>query len=151
MKILVVSDSHGNNEALDQLLLIYPKMDLYIHAGDYECDERSIEPFRAVKGNCDYFSNALDRLIIPIDKGTIIVQHRPNISSDILKENKARIFINGHTHVRRLENRDGLLIINPGAISFPCDGYDLSYAIIEINGDDIKVTFHQLSDNLKKI
>ena len=57
MKILLVSDTHGNNVALDALVKKYPNMDLYLHCGDSESDEYSIYPFRSVKGNCDYFGD----------------------------------------------------------------------------------------------
>ena len=45
MKILLVSDSHSDYTALDQLAAKYPNMDLYLHAGDSEQDEFSIKPF----------------------------------------------------------------------------------------------------------
>ena len=54
MKILLISDSHGNNAAIEKLLKMYPTMDLYLHAGDIETDEQAIRPFDCVKGNCDY-------------------------------------------------------------------------------------------------
>ena len=64
MKILLVSDSHGNCSALDILLKKYPKMDMYLHAGDLEVDEKSIVPFDCVKGNCDRYSFLPERRII---------------------------------------------------------------------------------------
>ena len=55
MKILLVSDSHSDYTALDQLAAKYPNMDLYLHAGDSEQDEFSIKPFISVRGNCDHY------------------------------------------------------------------------------------------------
>ena len=55
MKILLVSDSHGDYESLDRLAKMYPNMDLYLHAGDSEQDEWSIKPFVSVRGNCDHY------------------------------------------------------------------------------------------------
>lgn len=150
MRILLVSDSHGNNAALDELVKKYPKMDFYLHLGDFESDTHYYPVFRFVKGNCDYFSDALERLIIPIPNGTIIAQHRPEISKNILRENKCVIFLHGHTHRRRNEVIDNIHYINPGSISFSRDGNDLSYAIIELIDNDINVTFYSLSDNLYK-
>ena len=48
MKILLVSDSHGDYSSLDRLYKMYPEMDLYLHAGDSEQDEFSIKPFISV-------------------------------------------------------------------------------------------------------
>ena len=80
MKLLVVSDSHGDNESLEKLALIYPNMDLYLHLGDSESDEFSIKPFISVKGNCDFYPNFENRLIIPTPLGNIFASHYQFIS-----------------------------------------------------------------------
>jgi len=41
---------------------------------------------------------------------------------------------------------DGIIHLNPGAISFPRDGYDLSFAIIDISQEQVKVNFYSLLD-----
>ena len=144
MKILLVSDSHGNSTALDMLIKKYPKMDLYLHAGDLECDEQSIRPFDCVKGNCDHYSRLPERRIIHTPIGYLLMQHLPYMPSDIMKEYNVKIFIHGHTHRRKFEKKDNVYIINPGAISYPRDGFDLSYAIVTITNDDVDVKFYTL-------
>lgn len=144
MKILLVSDSHGNNSALDELAIKYPKMDLYLHAGDSQAMEWSIQPFESVLGNCDYYGNYPEHMLLPIPGGYLWMQHHPTIDINKLKENNVRLFIYGHTHKRLLEKKEGILFVNPGSISFTRDGHDLSYAIIEITEKDIKVTFKEL-------
>ena len=152
MQILVVSDSHSNIEALDTLSNMYPNLDLYLHAGDSEEDEFSIMPFRSVRGNCDYFSTYQESLIIPTPYGKLYMQHRPILSLDKLKKDDIKIFIHGHTHIRRDEEVDGIRILNPGAISFARDGHYLSYMILDIKKDKIKVEFKTLENKsvLKK-
>ena len=150
MKILLVSDSHGNNEALELLVKTYPNMDLYLHAGDSESDPYSIEPFRSVKGNCDYFGDFLERLVIPTPYGNMLVQHQPNPSTDVLYKKNIKIFVYGHTHVRHLYEEDGLICINPGAISFARDKYDYSYAIVTIDEKHVDVEFHTLEEIISK-
>ena len=145
MKILLVSDSHGNNSALDQLAIKYPNMDLYLHAGDSASMSWSIQPFESVLGNCDYYDNFPKHMKLPIPGGYLWIQHYPTIDINILKENNVKLFIHGHTHKRRLEVIDGITFVNPGAISLPRDSYDLSYAIIEID-KEIKVRFGQLDE-----
>lgn len=146
MRILLISDSHGNNEAIDKLLKLYPKMDLYLHAGDLEADEQSIRPFDCVKGNCDHFSRLPERRIIHTPFGALLMTHLPYLPVDIAKEYNIKIFIYGHTHRRKFELVNGIYYINPGAISFPRDGFELSYAILNITADKVEVEFKSLLD-----
>lgn len=144
MKILLVSDSHSDYQALDQLANKYPNMDLYLHAGDSEQDEFSIKPFISVRGNCDHYYDFPNYLVIPSPIGNIYVQHLPYVSQSVINEHNAKIVIHGHTHVRRKEMKNGILFINPGAISYARDKFNGSYAIIEIDNKNIEVTFYTL-------
>lgn len=146
MKILLVSDSHGNNEALNLLLKRYPNMDLYLHCGDSESDEYSIYPFRSVMGNCDYAWDYPEYLVIPTPYGNMFVQHKPHPNSELLRANNIKIFAYGHTHVRKYVNESGIICINPGSISFARDKYDGSYAILDISTDEVKVEFHVMEE-----
>ena len=142
MKILLVSDNHGDYEALDRLANKYPNMDLYLHAGDSEQDEFSIKPFISVRGNCDHYYDFPNFLVIPSPAGNIYIQHTPFISKSVISEHNAKIVIHGHTHTRRNEMVNGILFINSGAISYARDKYDGSYAIIEIEDQRVEVNFY---------
>ena len=144
MKILLVSDSHGDYQALDQLAAKYPNMDLYLHAGDSEQDEFSIKPFISVRGNCDHYYDFPNYLVIPSPFGNIYVQHTPYVSKSVINEHNAKIVIHGHTHVRRNETKNGILFINPGAISYARDKFNGSYAIIEIDSKNVEAKFYTL-------
>ena len=144
MKILLVSDSHGNYEALERLYKMYLNMDLYLHAGDSEQDEWSLKPFISVRGNCDHYYDFQNFLVIPSPYGNIYVQHTPFISRSLINEHNAKIVIHGHTHIRRNEKVNGILFINPGAISYARDKYDGSYAILNIDKNTVEVTFYTL-------
>ena len=144
MKILLVSDSHGDYQALDQLAAKYPNMNLYLHAGDSEQDEFSIKPFISVRGNCDHYYDFPNYLVIPSPFGNIYVQHTPYVSKSVINEHNAKIVIHGHTHVRRNETKNGILFINPGAISYARDKFNGSYAIIEIDSKNVEVKFYTL-------
>ena len=150
MNVLLVSDTHGNNEALDLLAKTYPNMDLYLHAGDSESDPYSIEPFRSVRGNCDYFGDFLDYIIAPTPYGNLLMQHKPNPKADLLYKNNIKIFVFGHTHVRKFYEENGLVCINPGAISFARDKYDYSYAILHIDDKNVNAEFHTLEEIISK-
>ena len=145
MKILVVSDSHSDYDSLDRLYNMYPNMDLYLHAGDSEQDEFSIKPFISVRGNCDHYYDFQNYFVIPSPIGNIYVQHYPQISKSVINEHNVKVVIHGHTHTRRNEWINGILYINPGAISFARDKYDGSYAILTIENNDIEVKFYTLN------
>ena len=145
MKILLVSDSHGDYKSLERLYNIYPNMDLYLHAGDSEQDEWSLKPFISVRGNCDHYYDFPNFLVIPTTQGNIYVQHTPYISKSVINEHKAKIVIHGHTHTRRLEKVNDILYVNPGAISYARDKYDGSYTILNIDEKQIEVKFYTLN------
>ena len=144
MKILLVSDSHSDYQALDTLANKYPNMDLYLHVGDSEEDEFTIKPFISVRGNCDHYYDFPNYLVIPSPIGNIYVQHLPYVSQSVINEHNAKIVIHGHTHVRRKEMKNGILFINPGAISYARDKFNGSYAIIEIDNKNVEVKFYTL-------
>ena len=144
MKILLVSDSHSDYASLDRLAAMYPEMDLYLHAGDSEQDEWSIKPFISVRGNCDHYYDFPIFLIIPSPYGNIFVQHLPFISKSVIAEHNAKIVIHGHTHTRRNEMKNGILYVNPGAISYARDKFNGSYAILDIESNHVDVKFYTL-------
>lgn len=144
MKILLASDSHNDYESLDRLYKIHPNMDLYIHAGDSEQDEFSIKPFISVRGNCDHYYDFQEYLLIPSPVGNIYVQHYPQVSKSVINKHDVKIVIHGHTHTRRHEFINGILYVNPGAISFARDKYNGSYAILTIEDNKIEVNFYTL-------
>ncbi len=144
MRLLLVSDTHGNNEALDRLSNMYPNMDFYLHLGDSESDEWSIRPFISVRGNNDYGSSFESFLVIPTPMGNIFACHHNRISRSELSVHNAKFFIHGHTHTRKHEIIDRIIEINPGAISFARDTHDLSYAILEITSENYSLTFFSL-------
>ena len=63
MRILVVSDSHGNDGNLRRAILAQPKAEVVIHLGDGEEEwaraKRSFpeKMFLGVRGNCDFASS----------------------------------------------------------------------------------------------
>lgn len=144
MKILLVSDSHGDYASLDRLAALYPDMDLYLHAGDSEQDEWSIKPFISVRGNCDRYYDFPEYLIIPSPYGNIFVQHTPYVSKELLNKHNAKIVIHGHTHNRRNEMKHDILYVNPGALSYARDKFDGSYAILNIESNTVDIKFYTL-------
>ncbi|MBQ8435971.1 MAG: YfcE family phosphodiesterase [Oscillospiraceae bacterium] len=146
MKIIVVSDSHGNLRALNKALCDY-HADLYIHLGDGEreldtiCRQNPDKQIYHVCGNCDYASLSEEELLLsPDDKNVIFAVHghRYNVRYTLeqLKEaagkKGANIVLYGHTHSRHNEYDNGMYILNPGSVSAPRDGNKPSFAVIEL-------------------
>lgn len=142
MRILLISDTHGNNEAVDELIAKWPNVDLYLHAGDAECHPRSIYPFRVVRGNCDYSFDMQDELLIPTGFGNILVRHKKEVTNKKLESNDVKVFIYGHTHVPECVKRKGVAFINPGSISYPRSELGSTYMILDLNSNVIDVKLY---------
>ncbi len=147
MRIVLMSDSHGNYIALNNIVKRNLTADLFVHLGDgeKELDRIALEyphlQFYHVKGNCDFASFSQSVLILPLENShKLIATHGHEFdvrySLDRLKklaiENNADIIAFGHTHVRYTNYDDGLYVINPGSASSPRDGKSPSYAFIDI-------------------
>ena len=112
VKILIVSDSHGNNRNLIQAVKnMRGTMDMMIHLGDMECSPDSIRslvecPVEMVKGNCDYGNELQGARLIEIGEHKAFITHGNRYGGelgiptmkDIAKENGADIVMFGHSH-----------------------------------------------------
>lgn len=145
MKILVLSDTHGD---LCKVFQIYEKLnniDLILHCGDHQKDADTLEkalgtPTVSVKGNCDGAQTA-DRKTVQTPAGKILLTHGhldgagcdPLRLKYLAEENQCIAVCFGHTHVPVCEKEDGIYLINPGSLSRPRDGSNGSYAVIHSN------------------
>ena len=141
MKILIVSDSHGNDGILRELYNMYPNMDYYLHAGDSQSSSMTIYPFDSVLGNCDYYDFDMNRKIYtPI--GYLLMRHYPKYTKEEVKD--VKFFVHGHTHSARIYKENDLYIICPGSVSLPRDGTNGTYVIIEINERESTITTYDV-------
>jgi putative phosphoesterase len=115
----VISDTHGllRPEALDAL----QGSELIIHAGDVGDPEileqlRAIAPVKAVRGNVDYgnWATALPSAAnLDFEGHTIHVRH---ILDDVMPVPAGvSAIVYGHSHKPSIENRNGVLYLNPGS------------------------------------
>ena len=51
MKIVVISDNHGDKDVIERIVNIHKDADLYLHCGDSQMFDHEIYPFISVKGN----------------------------------------------------------------------------------------------------
>ena len=141
MKILVVSDSHGDEKLLKELVSTYPHMDYYIHAGDSGLDRDTLYPFESVRGNTDYYPfDELLRIYTPV--GYLLVKHKPWFNVEQVKDNK--ILINGHTHQYGFYIEEGKIFLNPGSLTLPRDGTNGTYMILDIKKEVISIIIYDI-------
>lgn len=141
MKILVVSDSHGDEKILKELINEYPNMDYYLHAGDSGLDRDTLYPFESVKGNTDYYPfDELIRIYTPI--GYLLMKHKPNFTSEQIENNK--FLINGHTHQYSFYIDRSKVFLNPGSTSLPRDGTRGTYMIMDINDSKTSIIIYDI-------
>lgn len=147
MKILIVSDTHGNHRNLDEVLEREGQIDMFLHLGDVENDEHYIEavlncPIHIIAGNNDFFSYLPSEKQIEIGKYRVFMTHGHGyyVSMDTRRlkqegrERNVDIVMYGHTHRPDLDIEDDIIAINPGSISYPRqEGRRATYMIMEID------------------
>lgn len=147
MKILVVSDTHRNNNNYLKVLERVGPLDMVIHCGDVEGSELLISkaagcPVEMVQGNNDFFSELPREKEFMLGQYKVWLTHGHNyyiaMNSEIIKQ-EARdreidIVMCGHTHKPVVDIGNDLTLINPGSISYPRQGNRKpSYILMEID------------------
>ena len=141
MKILLVSDSHGDERRLKELIKEYPSMDYYLHAGDSGLDRDTLYPFESVEGNTDYYP--FDELIrIHTPMGYLLVKHKPWFTSEQVKDNK--FLVHGHTHQYRFFVEGEKIFLNPGSLTLPRDGTNGTYMIMNIESTSASIIIYDI-------
>lgn len=131
-KILLISDTHGFHENLERVVDAEAPFDLVLHMGDTESWDPVIRdilgmPFEAVAGNCDWASDSPVEKMIEIRGVRIFMTHGHeyyvNTGMGVFNDHAVtcgcQVALFGHTHRPYLQERDGILIANPGSISRP--------------------------------
>lgn len=136
MKILVISDSHGNINHIGHVVGFAKaqNMSAIFHCGDFSTSQDVVEvlksglPLYAVTGNADEARhqeiwNALepatlrgDLLEFTVDGRKIAMGHEPlKVAEHISSGNFDAVFY-GHTHVGVVKTVGNTLVANPGAL-----------------------------------
>lgn len=167
MKYMIASDIHGSawycrkmmealeKEQADRLILLG---DLLYHGprNDLPKEYAPKEVIRMlnkeknriynVRGNCDAevdqmvlpFNILDERKIVEVD-GRRILLHHGHHETDT---STVSVVMSGHTHVPVLEEKDGVLYLNPGSTTIPKNGSRPSYAV----WDDGRISIIGLDD-----
>ena len=147
MKILVVSDTHGDFNSLLRAVKAQPDAEVIVHCGDGDEQVQLLKEtikdkmIVGVRGNCDWNSFLPSKETLKICGKKIFITHGHLYNAKIglykvvcaAREEGADILLYGHTHIAMNTYEDGLYVMNPGS----CSGYMASYGILEIteNGD----------------
>ncbi|MEE1319349.1 MAG: metallophosphoesterase [Ruminococcus sp.] len=142
MRILVVSDTHGDVYTLRKVVNSQPTAEIIIHCGDGDEQVQFLkENYKdkmivGVKGNCDWYSFLPAKEILSVCGKKIFITHGHLYNAKLTlyqlvcaaREAQADILLFGHTHNAMTDYEDGLHIMNPGS----CHGYGASYGFIDI-------------------
>ena len=129
MRILVVSDSHGDEFALRCAVEAQPKARMLIHLGDGERDMEALSGLLdeikvvQVRGNADFGMLSPFAFVEVVEGKRIYCTHgqqeRVKYGRGELKQaargEKADIALFGHTHLPENDYDDGLHLFNPGS------------------------------------
>lgn len=147
MRILIVSDTHGNHRAFDKVLEREKQIDMLLHMGDVEEGDIYLEaimdcPVHIVAGNNDFYGNLSREEVIQIGKYKIWMTHghayyvslHTNRLKEVARERGMDIAMYGHTHRPDIDIEDDLVVLNPGSLSYPRqEGRQCTYIIMEID------------------
>ena len=155
MKIIIVSDIHGNYENMRKVIENELSFDYLFILGDilsgphyegYDPDglaellNQYANKIFYVRGNCDMYRMQLldfymdkDYMIIPIDHIRFFLTHGhlyhehylPDLDMDF------DVYIQGHTHIPIMKEERGKLYLNPGSITLPRGLCDKSYIVYQ--------------------
>jgi putative phosphoesterase len=147
MKILVISDTHGDTNKAEEVIKANNGTDMVIHLGDYFRDAQKLSGlfpdihFEYIYGNSDFMTDNVpaEKVLELCGKRIFITHgHRYSVKWDYYKlfkkaeELNADIVLFGHTHIPDMAKKGKRYVLNPGSTSDPRSNKDESYAVIEI-------------------
>lgn len=166
MRILVLSDTHGDNsrayDVYDKLKKESP-VDLIIHCGDHYKDaiqmgERTGCPVVWVKGNTDGAFSDSDYAIVETPYGNLLVTHGHMENVDFSQQNLYYKALEkdcvgalyGHTHRSAFTEMGDVFMMNPGSLTKPRDGSGGTFGLLVLEPEYYRGYIHRYSDFLAK-
>ena len=147
-KMLLVSDSHRDDETLKNILDLYPNYTI-IHGGDscMEKDDPMLEGVHVVLGNHD-FVNFDEVIYLKPDMichgHTLGVYHTFDRMIDLAKKHECHTIIHGHTHIPYDTRIEDIRIINPGSTMINRGSYGFgTYAILDTETGELHFHHHE--------
>ena len=130
MEFLVVSDSHGNFNKFNDVIMSHSDINTIFFLGDGMREFDDIydlypqKTFYSVSGNCDLMSLKPSWNTVITGQGKILYTHgdafgvKNGLSRlvEAAKKSGARLALFGHTHIPLNEEREGVYLFNPGSL-----------------------------------
>ena len=155
MRILVISDSHGNVPLALQVCDMAETFDALFHLGDGGDDAELLVHSLDVKvmhvaGNCDVGSASPRELLLECEGKKLLLMHGDacGVKSGLgLLEKRAReagadAVLFGHTHRATVITLSGILAVNPGTLMRTAQ--KKSFAILEITPAGISAQLYEI-------
>ena len=147
MKVVVVSDSHGRIEVLQQILDDHRDASAFIHCGDIELPNDYFNEYIKVRGNNDYYGGLEEERVVRVGGLNILVTHShqyvyySRLESLAKKADRfgCQLVCFGHTHVYHDSVVDNVHLLNPGSCWHNRDGRMPSYAVVNFENGEISV------------
>lgn len=165
MRILIVSDTHGN---IERVIEVYKKLsadnpvDLIVHCGDYSDDAVKIQQKLGartlwVRGNCDGCFDEKEFTVLETEAGNFFVCHGHMQNVGYSKRDLyyyacqedcvGAVF--GHTHRAEKSDLGDFIFLNPGSISHPRDGSGGTFALLNTSDGHADARILRYSDFMK--
>lgn len=158
MKIMVISDTHGNYLAPLSCLDEDTGIELIIHLGDEISDGRMLQnltsiPILLVPGNCDPGAREPRELCGLLGGRRIFMTHgdiyqvKSGLDALIRKavSENASVVLFGHTHTPVVEEENGLLLVNPGTLM--AASKNKSFALLTVSGESVSAEIVRLPNS----
>ena len=164
MKILILSDAHGETRKIERAIKLHPDAEVVLYLGDGSrgaCEVfATLSPSTAavaVRGNCDWpFSGGLnDEEILDLEGHRVLFchGHKYGVKGGLgaliasAKRQGADIALFGHTHEPYEEYLPeyGLWLFNPGALSSPARG-EPSYGLLTLSPNGVLFSHGEIKD-----
>lgn len=154
MRLLLVSDNHGNSHILDELAAKYDgEVDAFVHCGDSELDSQQLiwEIMDSVRGNMDFDSGYKDMRVnreaaypyLTVHGHQQHVNHTLSYLAELAEEEKVEFVFYGHTHILKFDQINGVWFINPGSIQSPRGELrERTYCILEVDDKRLSISVY---------
>lgn len=163
-KILVVSDTHMENELFSAITTYHQDCDYFVHCGDSSLsyNDPLLNGYITVIGNHDDDPHFDTYRFLKVEDRRILITHGHlyNVyqSYELLyqkaKQMNCSLVLHGHTHIPHIQTIHNITFINPGSVMFNRSHYGYgTYAIVSIDHDQVITHFyhHETHEMVDKI
>ncbi|MHC4307522.1 MAG: metallophosphoesterase family protein [Planctomycetota bacterium] len=149
-KIGIISDTHGL--VRKSIAKSFKDVDLIVHAGDIGTQEvletlQTIAKVYPVRGNVDggkWAKNLPNTEVVQVGQVYLYLLHDLNTLDLDPEAAGFQAVISGHSHIPKIEERNGVLFLNPGSAGPRRFNYPISIAFLYIKGAAIETEIVEL-------